>query len=62
MRLENADTYSDLPLPVAHVVLRCQLSQTTFRILGSSAGSTSADEIVAIQQQTEQWFASFSST
>lgn len=59
MRLENPDIRAELPSPITHMALQCQLGRAISKIPGVAAGILSPAHADTIQQETEKWFASF---
>ncbi|KKA19284.1 hypothetical protein T310_6741 [Rasamsonia emersonii CBS 393.64] len=60
LRLESTpDTDPDLPSPITHMALQCQLAQMLSKIPGVTGGILPADQAVTIQQEIEKWFSSF---
>lgn len=59
MRLESSEAYPNLPSPVAHMVLQCQLGQAICKIPDVAGGTLSPLYANMIQQETERWFSSF---
>ncbi|KAL2009930.1 hypothetical protein VTN00DRAFT_5737 [Thermoascus crustaceus] len=59
MRLENPDIHAELPSPITHMALQCQLGRAISKIPGVAAGILSPAHADIIQQETEKWFASF---
>lgn len=59
MRLENPDIHTELPSPITHMALQCQLGRAISKIPGVAAGVLSPAHAGTIQQETEKWFASF---
>lgn len=60
LRLESTpNTDQDLPSPITHMALQCQLAQTLSKITGVTSGLLPADQAVTIQQEIQKWFSSF---
>ncbi|KAJ9243303.1 transcriptional regulator family: Fungal Specific TF [Paecilomyces variotii] len=58
MRLETSGVDSDLPSPIAHIVLECELGQALCKIPGLAGGTLSPSHADVIQYETEKWFSS----
>ncbi|PYI08583.1 hypothetical protein BO78DRAFT_459668 [Aspergillus sclerotiicarbonarius CBS 121057] len=55
VRLETADAGTDVPSPVTHIALQCQLGQAISKIPGVMSGILSPNQAIAIQQEIERW-------
>lgn len=58
LRLESPECEEGLPSPITPLALECQLGQMISKIPGVMGGILSPSQAVAIQQETERWFAS----
>ncbi|OOG00943.1 hypothetical protein ASPCADRAFT_699 [Aspergillus carbonarius ITEM 5010] len=54
VRLE-ADAGTDMPSPVTHIALQCQLGQAISKIPGVMSGVLAPNQAIAIQQEIERW-------
>ncbi|KAE8375227.1 hypothetical protein BDV26DRAFT_268310 [Aspergillus bertholletiae] len=61
LRLESPDSQIELPSPITHMALQCQLGQMISKIPVMFDENPSPLQSVAIQEETEKWFASFPS-
>ncbi|KAL5356866.1 fungal-specific transcription factor domain-containing protein [Aspergillus floccosus] len=61
LRLESPECEEGLPSPITPLALECQLGQMITKIPGVMGGILSPSQAVAIQQETERWFASLPS-
>ncbi|KAL4791747.1 fungal-specific transcription factor domain-containing protein [Aspergillus venezuelensis] len=61
LRLESPDSEPEIPSPITHMVLQCQLGLLISKSPSVASGTISSTEAMTIQQETEKWFASFSS-
>jgi hypothetical protein len=59
IRLENSDSSQEMPSPIAHMVLECQLGRSIRKIPGVASGLLSPPQAETIQQEAEKWLASF---
>lgn len=59
--LENPDSLQELPSPIAHMVLQCQLGRSICKIPDVASGLLSPTQADTIQQEVGKWLASFPS-
>ncbi|PYH95976.1 hypothetical protein BO71DRAFT_428568 [Aspergillus ellipticus CBS 707.79] len=59
IRLETSDSGADVPSPITHIVLECQLGQTISTIPGVMGGIITPIQAISVQQEIEKWFDSF---
>ncbi|RHZ43209.1 uncharacterized protein CDV56_100492 [Aspergillus thermomutatus] len=59
VRLESDHIEADVPSPIVHMALQCQLGQALSKIPGVMGGTMTPANAVTVQQETEQWLASF---
>ncbi|KAL4989284.1 fungal-specific transcription factor domain-containing protein [Aspergillus falconensis] len=59
LRLETDDSRPEIPSPITHMVLQCQLGLSISRLPGAMSGVLSPTQAMAIQQETRKWFESF---
>jgi hypothetical protein len=59
IRLENPDSLQELPSPIAHMVLQCQLGRAICKIPGVASGLLSPAQAETIEQEVEKWLSSF---
>lgn len=59
--MENPDSRFDMPSPIYHTILQCQLRLALSKTPGLLAGASSPVHADAIQQEIERWFASIPS-
>ncbi|KAH8594863.1 hypothetical protein B0O99DRAFT_623802 [Bisporella sp. PMI_857] len=62
IQLENTDSFHEVPSPIAHMVLQCQLGRAICKIPGVVGGLISPAQAETIQQEVEKWLASFPPT
>ncbi|KAE8413290.1 fungal-specific transcription factor domain-containing protein [Aspergillus pseudocaelatus] len=61
LRLESPDSQIELPSPMTHMALQCQLGQMISTIPGMMDESLSPMQSVSVQEVVEEWFASLPS-
>ncbi|PIG83511.1 hypothetical protein AARAC_002490 [Aspergillus arachidicola] len=61
LRLESPDSQIELPSPITHMALQCQLGQMILKIPGMMNESLSPMQSVSVQEEVEKWFASLPS-
>ncbi|KAF7590065.1 hypothetical protein BBP40_003318 [Aspergillus hancockii] len=61
LRLECPDSQEELPSPITHMALQCQMGQVISKIPGVMSGTLSPIQAPSIREETEKWFASFPS-
>lgn len=59
VRLESDHIEADVPSPIVHIALQCQLGQALSKIPGVMGGIMTPAIAVTVQQETEKWLASF---
>jgi hypothetical protein len=59
VRLESDHIEADVPSPIVHMALQCQLGQALSEIPGVMGGTMTPAIAVTVQQETEKWLASF---
>ncbi|KAL4959613.1 uncharacterized protein BDV14DRAFT_184360 [Aspergillus stella-maris] len=59
LRLESPESEPETPSPIAHMVLQCHLGLLISKIPSVASGVLSSTEAMTIQQETQNWFTSF---
>ncbi|GIC91939.1 uncharacterized protein Aud_008394 [Aspergillus udagawae] len=59
VRLEGDHNEADVPSPIVHIALQCQLGQALSKIPGVMGGTMTPAIAITVQQETEKWLASF---
>ncbi|KAF7184694.1 hypothetical protein CNMCM7691_006056 [Aspergillus felis] len=59
VRLESDHIAADVPSPIVHIALQCQLGQALSKIPGVMGGTMTPAIAITVQQETEKWLASF---
>ncbi|KAF7136949.1 hypothetical protein CNMCM5793_006653 [Aspergillus hiratsukae] len=59
VRLESDHIEADVPSPIVHMALQCQLGQALSKLPGVMGGTMTPAIAVTVQQETERWLASF---
>ncbi|KAF4216513.1 hypothetical protein CNMCM8980_005873 [Aspergillus fumigatiaffinis] len=59
VRLESDHIEADVPSPIVHIALQCQLGQALSKIPGVMGGTMTPAIAVTVQQETENWLALF---
>ncbi|RLL92993.1 hypothetical protein CFD26_100764 [Aspergillus turcosus] len=57
--LESDHIEADVPSPIVHMALQCQLGQALSKLPGVMGGTMTPAIAVTVQQETEKWLASF---
>lgn len=59
MRLETVDSQPEIPSPITHMILQCQLGLSISKLPGVMGGVLSPTQAMTVQQETEKWIKSF---